>query len=202
MKTLSLIGLLLFLSSSALAAAEQATEKSSLKSGVFEPPRTAPEFSLPSSQGGKFTLSEYRGQPLVLSFGFSSCPQICPMTLANLVAVKQQLGALSDQVQVVFMTVDPERDSPEQLHHYLANFHPDFIGLTGEPEELATVREAYGISTEREDYGEGQYDVHHSSFLYLVDRRGLLRSLVPFGTNPEDITHDLRILLQEDVSAL
>lgn len=202
MKALWFTGLLLLFSSGALATADRTRAAASLKSGVFEPPRMAPEFSLPSSQGGEFTLSEHRGQPLVLSFGFSSCPQICPMTLANLVKVKRQLGALADQVQVVFMTVDPERDSIDQLRAYLANFHPDFIGLTGAPEQLAAVREAYGITTQREDYGQGRYDVHHSSFVFLVDRQGLLRALVPFGTGPDDIAHDLRVLLQEDVSAL
>lgn len=202
MKTLSFIALLLLLSSGALVAADQNTEAASLKSGVFNPPRMAPDFSLPSSQGGDFTLSEQLGKPVVLSFGFSHCPEICPMTLMTLTEVKHQLGALGDQVEIVFMTVDPERDNAERLREYLTNFHPDFIGLTGAPERLAKVREVYGISTEREDYGEGRYEVHHSSYIYLVDRKGLLRSLVPFGTGPNDIVHDLKILLQEDVGTL
>ena len=202
MKTLSFIVLLLFLSSGVLAATAQTTEATRLKSGVFNPPRMAPNFSLPSSQGGDFTLSEQLGKPVVLSFGFSHCPEICPMTLMTLTEVKHQLGALGDQVKIVFMTVDPERDSAERLREYLTNFHPDFFNETGTTEMLAKVREVYGISTKREDYGEGRYEVHHSSYIYLVDRQGLLRSLVPFRTGPNDIVHDLKILLQEDVGPL
>lgn len=197
MKMILFAGLLL-ISGAAFTAPTAEAANPALKSGVFNPPRMAPEFSLPSSQGGQFTLAEQRGQPVVLSFGFSNCPQICPMTLATLADVKHQLGALADQVQVVFMTVDPERDSAEQLRTYLANFHPDFIGLTGAPEELAQVRAAYGITAQREDQAGGYYEVHHSSYIYLVDRQGQLRSLVPFGTGPNDIVHDLKILLQEN----
>jgi protein SCO1/2 len=181
-----------------VAAENVATENKELKSGVFDPPRMAPEFSLPSSVDSQFTLSEQRGKILVLGFGFSHCPNVCPMTLANLAQAYKNLGALADQVQVVYMTVDPERDTPVRLREYLANFNSHFIGVTGSAEELAALRQSYGIIAKKEVHKSGgTYEVHHSSYLYLIDRDGLLRALVPFGKSADDITHDIKILLQE-----
>jgi len=181
-----------------VAAENAATESKELKSGVFDPPRMAPEFSLPSSVDSQFTLSEQRGKILVLGFGFSHCPNVCPMTLANLAQAYKNLGALADQVQVVYMTVDPERDTPVRLREYLANFNSHFIGVTGSAEELAALRQSYGIIAKKEVHKSGgTYEVHHSSYLYLIDRDGLLRALVPFGKSADDITHDIKILLQE-----
>lgn len=168
-----------------------------LKSGVFEPPRQAPDFNLPSSTGNNFALSQMRGKLVVLGFGFSHCPDICPMTLAKLAQVYRDLEDQAQQVQVVYVTVDPERDSVERLHQYMQHFDARFIGVTGPAEALAEVRNAYGIIAAKEVHKDGGYQVHHSSYLYLIDRQGLLRALVPFGKSAEDITHDLRILLQE-----
>lgn len=174
------------------------TKSTALKSGVFDPPRMAPDFSLPSSRDNQFTLSEQRGKLLVLGFGFSNCPNVCPMTLANLAQVYKNLGALAGQVQVVYMTVDPERDTPARLREYLTNFNSHFVGVTGSADELASVRQAYGIIAKKEVHKNGgNYEVHHSSYIYLIDRDGLLRALVPFGKRADDITHDIKILLQE-----
>jgi protein SCO1/2 len=183
---------------SSVAAENVATTSEALKSGVFDPPRMAPDFSLPSSRDNPFTLSEQRGKILVLGFGFSHCPNVCPMTLANLAQTYKNLGALADQVQVVYMTVDPERDNPARLREYLANFNSHFIGVTGSADELSAVRQAYGIIAQKEKHKNGEtYEVHHSSYIYLIDRDGLLRALVPFGKSADDITHDIKILLQE-----
>lgn len=191
------LALLITVMSSA-AAENAATTSEALKSGVFDPPRMAPDFSLPSSLDNPFTLSEQRGKVLVLGFGFSHCPNVCPMTLANLAQTYKNLGALADQVQVVYMTVDPERDNPARLREYLANFNSHFIGVTGSADELSAVRQAYGIIAQKEKHKNGEtYEVHHSSYIYLIDRDGLLRALVPFGKNAGDITHDIKILLQE-----
>ncbi len=174
------------------------TKSTALKSGVFDPPRMAPDFSLPSSRDNQFTLSEQRGKLLVLGFGFTNCPNVCPMTLANLAQVYKNLGALAEQVQVVYMTVDPERDTPARLREYLTNFNSHFVGVTGSADELAAVRQAYGIIAKKEVHKNGgNYEVHHSSYIYLIDRDGLLRALVPFGKSADDITHDIKILLQE-----
>jgi protein SCO1/2 len=188
-RLLACLTFLLF-ATSAMAAVE-------LKSGVFEPPRQAPDFNLPSSTGNNFALSQMRGKLVVLGFGFSHCPDICPMTLAKLAQVYRDLEDQAQQVQVVYVTVDPERDSVERLHQYMQHFDARFIGVTGPAEALAEVRNAYGIIAAKEVHKDGGYQVHHSSYLYLIDRQGLLRALVPFGKSAEDITHDLRILLQE-----
>lgn len=190
---------LFFLLAAMLSAALSSNlHAAELKSGVFDPPRVAPDFSLPSSHGNEFTLSEQQGKLVVLGFGFSHCPSICPTTLANLAQARKLLGDAADQVQVVYVTVDPERDSVERLREYMAHFHSDFMGVTGTPEELAAVRKAYGIIAAKEVHNDGNYEVHHSSYLYLIDRAGLLRALVPFGKTADDIAHDLQILLQEN----
>jgi protein SCO1/2 len=168
-----------------------------LKSGVFEPPRSAPDFALQGSHGGLFKLSDARGRVVVLGFGFSHCPEICPTTLSNLSRVMKNLGDEAKDVQVVYITVDPERDTVARLREYMAVFNPSFIGLTGNAEELAALRREYGILIEREMQKDGNYEVHHSSYLYLVDRQGLLRALVPYGKTVADITHDLQMLLRE-----
>jgi protein SCO1/2 len=187
---------------SSVAAENVAATNEALKSGVFDPPRMAPDFSLPSSRDNQFMLSEQRGKVLVLGFGFSHCPNVCPMTLANLAQTYKNLGALADQVQVVYMTVDPERDNPARLREYLANFNSHFIGVTGSADELSVVRQAYGIIAQKEKHKNGEtYEVHHSSYIYLIDRDGLLRALVPFGKSADDITHDIKILLQEKQQA-
>jgi len=167
------------------------------KSGVFEPPRAAPVCTLQGSHGQLFKLNDTRGQVVVLGFGFSHCPEICPTTLANLSRVMKELGNDAKGVQVVYITVDPERDTLARLREYMAIFNPGFIGLTGKPEELAAIRREYGILIEREMQKDGNYEVHHSSYLYLIDRQGLLRALVPYGKSVADITHDLQILLRE-----
>lgn len=172
-----------------------------LKSGVFDPPRDAPDFALQGSHGQLFKLSETRGKVVVLGFGFSHCPEICPTTLANLSRVMKNLGDSAQEVQVLYITVDPERDTAARLREYMAVFNPHFIGLTGGAEELAAIRQAYGILIEREAHGGGNYEVHHSSYLYLIDRDGKLRALVPYGKTVADITHDLQILLRESRAA-
>jgi protein SCO1/2 len=168
-----------------------------LKSGVFDPPRMAPDFSLPASNGQEFTLSRQQGKLVVLGFGFTHCPDVCPVTLGRLAQAYKKLGKLADQVQVVYVTVDPERDNVERMREYLAYFNPGFVGITGTPEQLSVLRQAYGILAAKEIHQDGSYAVHHSSYVYLIDQRGFLRALVPFGTAVEDIVHDINILLQE-----
>jgi len=180
-----------------IAGGCHAVANTALKSGVFEPPRMAPDFSLTGSQGTPFTLSQQRGKLLVLGFGFSHCPSICPMTLAKLAQAYKKLEDQVSQVQVVYVTVDPERDTPERMREYLAHFNPSFVGATGSAEQLSAVRQAYGIIAQKEVHGDGDYEVHHSSYLYLIDQQGLLRALVPFGKSADDIVHDIKILLQE-----
>jgi protein SCO1 len=167
-----------------------------LKAGVFDPPREAPDFSLQSSAGGTLALREYRGKVVILGFGFTSCPDVCPVTLATLAQARRKLGPDAADVQVLYVTVDPERDGPERMKEYLNAFDPTFIGGSGPAEKLAAVRKDYGILAEKKIKGTS-YLVAHSSYTYLIDRRGRLRALMQYGRGPDDYVHDLKILLAE-----
>jgi protein SCO1/2 len=175
------------------AASAHAGDNAALKAGVFDPPRAAPNFTLPGSNGSELKLSTYRGKVVLLGFGFTSCVAVCPVTLATLKQAKKKLGAQASGLQVIYITVDPERDDAPQLKKYLTSFDPTFIGGTGTAAQLAAVRKAYGIAAEKVAGPDGSYT--HSSFIYLIDREGRLRALMPFGHVADDYVHDVRILL-------
>ncbi len=179
--------------SSATMAAEGAP---ALKAGVFDPPRQAPDFSLRGSDGTELRLSRYRGKVVLLGFGFAHCADVCPMTLAVLAQARKSLGASASEVQVVYVTVDPERDDPARMREYLANFDPGFIGGTGTPAQLAAVRKNYGIAATKVATANG-YGVDHSSFVYLIDRDGRLRALMPYGRPAADYVHDVSLLMRK-----
>ena len=184
--------LLLWLS---LAAAVNAADDANLKAGVFTPARDAPDFTLSGSDGAKLQLRDYRGKVVLLAFGFTSCPDVCPTTLAVLARARSQLGRDGNEVKVVYVTLDPERDDAKRMTKYLAAFDPTFIGGTGTADKLAAVRKEYGIAADKKPAGAG-YVVAHSSYTYLIDRAGKLRALMPYGHTAEDYVHDLRILLK------
>lgn len=169
-----------------------------LKAGVFEPARMAPDFAVRGSDGKELKLSSYRGKLVVLEFGYTSCVDVCPVSLAMLTQARKQLGALASQVQVIYVTVDPERDTPERMRKYLGAFDPAILGATGTPEQMAKVRKDYGISATRKmiDGSKTDYVVGHSSFLYFIDREGKLRALLPYGRTADDVAHDAAILLK------
>jgi protein SCO1/2 len=186
----------LFLPLLLVAATAGAGEDSTLRAGVFSPPRPAPDFSLRGSDGSELALHRYRGKVVVLGFGFSSCPAVCPTTLAVLAEARKRLGAAGEELQVVYVTVDPERDGVERLHEFLGRFDRTFVGGTGSAEELAAVRERYGVVATRTGSGES-YGFVHSSSTYLIDREGALRALMPYGHSSEDYVHDVEILLRQ-----
>ena len=191
-RTLALLATVLLFSSASIAI------EARLKAGVFDPPRPAPDFSLRGSNGGELKLSRYRGKVVILGFGFTHCAAVCPTTLSVLAQARKKLGAAAQDVQIVYVTVDPERDDPERLRRYLTAFDATFIGGTGSAAQLAEVRKAYGIVADKKPAGgAADYAVDHSSFLYLVDREGALRALVPYGRGTDDIVHDLKILLKK-----
>lgn len=171
-----------------------------LRSGAFDPPRMAPEFSLRGSDGSQVTLSRYRGKVVALGFGYTHCPGVCPTTLAFLAEARKKLGAPGKELQIVYVTVDPERDTAEHLRTFLASFDPTFVGATGTPAQLAEVRKEYGVSVSDKMFVAGQskanYFLDHSSFVYLIDRAGKLRAMMPFGVSVDDIEHDAQVLLR------
>jgi len=179
-------------------AASAAQAADTLKSGTFNPPRAAPDFSLKGSDGTDLTLSRYRGTVVVLGFGFTHCPEVCPTTLATLATARKKLGAAGDDLQVIYVTVDPPRDNPERMRSYLAVFDPSFVGATGTQDQLEQVWQDYGIAvTVIKSRNPAVYGIDHSSFVYLIDRQGGLRALSPYGRNADDIAHDVAILLKK-----
>lgn len=174
-----------------------ATDAPRMKAGVFEPPRDAPAIAMPAADGKPFTLEQHKGKVVVLVFGYTACGDVCPITAGMLAEARRKLGPRADKLQVVFVSVDPERDTPQALSEYLARFDPTFIGLTGTAQQMAAIRNAYGIMARSHALGVGKNDyvISHSTFLYLIDPQGKLRALMPFGRSPSDIVHDFHILM-------
>jgi protein SCO1 len=177
-----------------LSVTAHGIDAEALKAGVFNPPRQAPDFSVRGSDGAALTLSHYRGKVVVLGFGYTSCPNVCPTTLAVLAQAQRKLGPLASQVQVIYLTVDPQRDDSERLKQYLAAFDSSFVGGTGSAAQMAAVRASYGVSAEKVGSGK-DYGVAHSSSIYLITRDGKLRALMPFGHKADDYVHDISLLL-------
>ena len=171
-----------------------------LRSGAFDPPRPAPDFTLPTTRGEEFRLSRHLGKVVALTFGYTSCPDVCPTVLAELSQLRVRLGAAAKRVQVVYVSVDPERDTASRLRAYTEQFDKTFVGLTGTPDQLTTVWKAYGVSVVRRDLPGSKpptYLIHHSASVFLIDATGRLRVMAPFGTPLDDVLHDVRALLKE-----
>jgi len=166
-----------------------------MTAGAYDPPHAAPEFSLRGSDGSEVTLARYRGKVVLLTFGFTHCAAVCPTTLATLAQARNALGEKANSVQVIFVTVDPARDSADQMRQYLAAFDRSFIGATADQEVLAEVREDYGVTAVREGTGP-DYAMAHTSSIFLIDRSGKLRALMPFGHDAADFVRDVELLLE------
>jgi protein SCO1/2 len=146
------------------------------------------ELTLKDHNGKPRTLADFRGKVVTVFFGFTHCPDACPTTLAEMAQVMRELGADAERVQVLFVTVDPERDTPEVLRQYVPAFHPSFLGLVGDAE-------AFKIFYQKQPLKTGSYSVDHSAGTYVFDREGRLRLFAPYGRGATPILHDIRILL-------
>ena len=198
-RLLGLLGLALC----GLAAAAPA-HGAGFRAGAFEPPRPAPDFALTAAGGAEFRLSRARGQVIVLTFGYTDCPDVCPTVLAELAQMRARLGRDARRVQVAYVSVDPQRDTTERLRAYMRLFDDTFLGLTGSVDQLDQVWKAYGISIARREIaggGPNAYSVHHSASVYLIDTAGRLRVMAPFGTPVDDVVHDVRALLAQGAPA-
>ena len=167
------------------------------KGTSYAEPQPAPDFELDATDGQRFRLSDHQGQIVILFFGYTSCPDVCPTTLAEARRILQELGEDAGRVTFVFITVDPERDTLEVLETYVSAFHPDILGLSGATAELEAVRQDYGIFAEKEvlENSAAGYIVNHTARVFLVDAEGQLKLSYRFGTPPEDILEDIRHLL-------
>ena len=141
-------------------------------------------------------LEDFRGKAVVLFFGFTHCPDVCPTTLADLAGVMQTLGAAADRVQVLFVTVDPERDTPEALAKYVGAFDPRFIALRGDAAATQRVAKEFKIYYEKRKQGES-YTIDHSAQSYVIDPQGRLRLLVRYDRLAQDLPDDLRVILKQ-----
>lgn len=197
-KTL-LVGLVAFLLVGAVAAGVLLFSKPDAFRGTTyaEPYPVAPEIQLIRAGGTNFRLSEMRGKIVALFFGYTSCPDVCPTTMAELKQALDKVGARADQVQVLFVTVDPQRDTPEKVQEYVNHFNSDFIGLSGPEPDLAKVWSEYGVFRQIVDgTSAAGYIVDHTARVTLIDQQGNLRVSFPFDTPVEDVVHDLNLLLE------
>ena len=164
---------------------------------LIEPPVPAPDFTLPSTQGD-FRLADQRGKMVLIFFGYTTCPDVCPATLGEMKTV-HRLGNAADNVRFVFITVDPERDSVERAGQYAGNFHPAFFGLSGSEEQLAPVWKGYGVYREKrvQEGSAAGYLMDHSSQVYMINADGNLRMTFAFGTPVDDIYRDVKHYLMK-----
>lgn len=156
----------------------------------------AREFALTDHTGARRTLADYRGKVVVVFFGFTHCPDVCPTTLADLAQVKRQLGNDGDKLQVIFITVDPERDTPAVLAQYVPSFDPSFVGLTGTPEEIARVAREFKVFYQKvPGKTPTSYTVDHTAGSFAFDAQGRVRLFLKHGAGVEPIVADVKRLI-------
>ena len=161
---------------------------------AYEPPAPAPEFFLVEHTGQRLRLSDLRGKSVLLFFGYTTCPDVCPLTLANLRRAIDEIGAGPEKVRVVMITVDPDNDTMEALAAYVARFGPGVSGLTGSPDALDALYGAYGVHVSPPSDGMGM--MAHTPVVFGIDGAGQIRVLL-HPTDPESgLADDIRSLLR------
>lgn len=155
------------------------------------------DFALTNQDNQPFRLDQLRGRPAVLFFGYTSCPDMCPMTMSRIAAALKLVGDEGHDVTTIFVSVDPQRDTPAALKEYVSSFSIPVIGLTGTPEEVARVASQYHASYQIVPTGTTNYLVNHTSAIFLIDRQGRLRQFFGFNEKPETLASALRALLSE-----
>ena len=154
------------------------------------------ELRLTDHNGKARTLADFRGKVVLVNFGYTQCPDVCPTTLADLASAMKKLGADASQVQVLFVTVDPKRDKPELLRQYLPAFDPSFLGLYGDVDATQKVTRDFKVyAQERPGKSADTYTVDHAAQTFVFDKQGKLRLVMGYGMAPEAIASDVRILL-------
>ncbi len=155
------------------------------------------DFALPDVNSQTKTLADFKGKAVVLFFGFAQCPDVCPTTMAEIAAVKKSLGKDGEKVTAVFVTVDPERDTPQVLKAYMESFDPSFTALRGTPEQTAAVAKYFKIYYKKvEGKSATSYTIDHTAASFVYDPRGKLRLYTRYGMGPQALAEDLKILLK------
>jgi protein SCO1/2 len=155
------------------------------------------DFALTDATGKPRTLADFRGKAVIVFFGYTHCPDVCPTTLAELAEMMKRLGPDADRVQVLFVTVDPERDTPSVLSQYVPFFDKRFLGLYGNADQLAaTAKEFKVVYQKQPGTTPGTYTMDHSAGTYLYDPEGRLRVYVSYGQGTDVFTHDVKALLR------
>lgn len=155
-------------------------------------------FSLQDPDGRTRTLADFKGKVVVVFFGYTQCPDVCPTTMAELADVKRRLGADGAQVVGLFVTVDPERDTPELLKAYVANFGPDIVGLRGTPEQTREVAKAFKVFYNKvPGKTDTSYTVDHTAGSYVFDKQGKIRLFTRYGSGAQALVDDLKLLVQQ-----
>lgn len=162
---------------------------------AYQQPRAAPALDLLDHRGQPFDLAAARGTPVLVYFGYTHCPDVCPATIGTL---NEVIATFEGPVRAIFVTVDPERDTVEFMGTYIRYFSEEYTGLTGTPGEIRAAADGYGVTYARVDTGSaGGYAMAHTAELYLIDAAGRLRAHYPFGVAAQDVVRDLRTLATE-----
>lgn len=163
---------------------------------VIQSPDRDSNFTLTGPTGERISLYDFRGQAVLLYFGYTFCPDVCPATMVELAQAVEILGDEADKAQVMMISIDPQRDTPEKLQAYVEHFDPSFIGVTGSEDEIAAVATQYGIFYEKhEGTAATGYLIDHTASVVVIDPDGYLRLVYPFGTPARDIAEDLQHLI-------
>lgn len=154
------------------------------------------DFALTDHNGQRRTLADFKGKVVTLFFGFTHCPDVCPTTLGEMAVVMKELGRDADRLQVLFVTVDPERDTAEVLKRYVPAFHPAFLGLTGSADDIARTAKEFKIFYQKQPQPNGGYSMDHSAGTYILDGEGRLRLFAQYGIGAPAMLNDIRQLLK------
>ena len=154
------------------------------------------ELSLTDHTGKPRTLADFRGKIVVLFFGYTRCPDVCPTTLSEMKMILDKLGEDQKKIQVLFVTIDPERDTPELLAKYVPGFHPSFLGLYGDAEATKRTAKDFKIFYQKQPMRGGGYTMDHSAGTYIYDTSGRLRLFAAYGQGAQKLLHDIRLLMQ------
>jgi protein SCO1/2 len=164
---------------------------------LLQSPSEAHNFTLTSHTGQSVRLTDFRGKVVMLYFGYTFCPDVCPATLSEVAGAMDLLGEAADQVQFMMVSVDPERDTPANLSSYVAHFDPAFLGLTGTPEQIAEIATLYGIFYEKNEGSSATgYLIDHTATITVIDADGHVKLIFPFGTPAQDLAEDLDYLIR------